>query len=43
VLISLLQADPTAYLNIEPDWQPTLPAAHDTFTMADLLRAADGA
>lgn len=40
VLLALIQADSTAYLNVEPDWRPTLPVAGDTFTIADLLRAA---
>ena len=40
VLIALLQADPTSYLNAEPDWQPSLPATDGNFTIADLLRAA---
>jgi len=41
VLIALLQADPTAYLNIRPDGQPTLPARNGAFTIADLLRTAE--
>jgi hypothetical protein len=41
VLIALLQADPTAYLNMQPDWRPTLPAENGAFTIADMLRAAD--
>ena len=41
VLIGLLEADPTAYLNVARDWQPTLPTKETgTFTMADLLRFA---
>ncbi len=40
VLLSLLLADPTAYLDSEPAWQPTLPAADGTFRLADLLTAA---
>ncbi|WP_255512071.1 hypothetical protein [Kribbella kalugense] len=37
VLIGLLRADPASYLSVEPDWQPTLPAAGDTFGLTDLL------
>jgi hypothetical protein len=40
VLIALLQADPTAYINAQPDWRPTLPMSNGTFSIADLLRAA---
>jgi hypothetical protein len=40
VLIALMQADPTAYLNAQPQWRPTLPAAGGSFTIADLFRAA---
>ncbi|MBC8161407.1 MAG: peroxidase [Roseiflexaceae bacterium] len=41
VLLGLMQADPTAYLNAQPDWQPSLPTIHGSFSIADLLRAAD--
>ncbi|MEV4262790.1 peroxidase family protein [Kribbella sp. NPDC049584] len=37
VLIGLLRADPASYLSLEPDWQPMLPAAGDTFGLTDLL------
>jgi hypothetical protein len=37
VLIGLLRADPTSYLSVAPDWQPTLPAAGPIFGLADLL------
>ena len=37
VLIGLLRADPASYLSLEPDWQPTLPAAGSGFGLADLL------
>jgi hypothetical protein len=37
VLIGLLRADPASYLSLEADWQPTLPAAGDTFGLTDLL------
>lgn len=41
VLIGLLRADPASYLSLEPDWQPTLPAASDPFGLTDLLIPAD--
>ena len=37
VLIGLLRADPTSYLSLEPDWQPTLPAAGPGYGLADLI------
>jgi hypothetical protein len=37
VLIGLLRADPTSYLSLEPDWQPTLPAAGSSYRLADLI------
>ena len=37
VLIGLLRADPASYLSLEPDWEPTLPAAGPGFSLADLL------
>jgi hypothetical protein len=37
VLIGLLRADPAAYLSLEPDWEPILPAAGPDFGLADLL------
>ena len=41
VLIGLLVADPTSYLNAQTEWLPTLPGATaGDFTMVDLLRFA---
>jgi len=37
VLIGLLRADPASYLSLEPDWQPSLPAAGSDFDLGDLL------
>ncbi|MEV0457784.1 peroxidase family protein [Catellatospora methionotrophica] len=37
VLIGLQRADAVSYLSLEPDWQPSLPAAGLGFGMADLL------
>ena len=37
VLIELLRADPASYLSLEPDWEPTLPAAGPGYTLADLI------
>lgn len=38
VLLGLLKGDPLSYINVEPNWAPTLPAAAaGTFTMADLV------
>jgi hypothetical protein len=37
VLIGLLRADQASYLNLEPDWEPILPAAGPGFGLADLL------
>jgi hypothetical protein len=37
VLIGLLRADPASYLSLEPDWEPTLPAAGSSFALADLI------
>jgi hypothetical protein len=41
VLIGLLAGDPLSWLNIEPDWQPTL-AQNGRFGMAELIRFALG-
>ncbi|EWM18079.1 peroxidase family protein [Kutzneria sp. 744] len=41
VLIGLLRADPTSYLSVEPNWQPSLPAAGPVFGLADLLALGD--
>jgi hypothetical protein len=44
VLLGLLDADPTSYRVLAPDWTPELPSAADgAFTMADLLRFAGAA
>ncbi|WP_179136716.1 peroxidase family protein [Candidatus Entotheonella palauensis] len=38
VFAGLIQGDPGSFLNIYPNWKPTLPSATpDDFTMADLL------
>ena len=42
VLLGLLEGDSTSYLNLKPDWRPTLPAAQEgEFSMADLLTFAE--
>ena len=39
VFVGLLQADKESFVNQQPAWKPTLPAAQPaTFTMPDLLR-----
>jgi hypothetical protein len=38
VFIGLLQSDPGSYLNVQPDWQPTLPKVGSSFQMTDFLR-----
>ncbi|MDP9315709.1 MAG: heme peroxidase family protein [Chloroflexota bacterium] len=41
VLLGLLKGDPLSFINVEPGWRPTLPAATpNEFTMPDLLRFA---
>jgi Animal haem peroxidase len=43
VFIGLLQTDPNAYLNAQPDWEPTLPtkaASPEGFRMVDFLTFA---
>ena len=41
VLIGLLAGDPLSYLNVNPAWKPTLPAANaGTFTLSDLVNIA---
>jgi hypothetical protein len=41
VFVGLLQADPNSFLNRNPRWRPTLPAAQPgTFRMIDLLTVA---
>jgi hypothetical protein len=39
VLVGLLQADPESFVSVDPAWRPTLPAAGETFALADLLAA----
>ncbi len=39
-IYSLLLADPDSYLNVAPDWQPTLRTEPGDFMMSDLLRFA---
>jgi hypothetical protein len=36
----LLTADPESFVSVDPSWRPTLPAAGETFALADLLTAA---
>lgn len=40
VIVAALQSDATSYLNVAPDWRPTLAgsAGKESFTMLDLLR-----
>ena len=39
VFVGLLQADPESFLNVEPNWKPTLPTASaGSFSMPDLFR-----
>jgi hypothetical protein len=41
VFVGILQETAGNYLHDQPNWQPTLPAAHaGTFTLADLLTFA---
>jgi hypothetical protein len=41
VLIGLLDGDPLSYLNVQPNWTPTLPSASaGTFTLSDLINIA---
>jgi hypothetical protein len=40
VLTGLLHADPDSYVNAQPDWRPTLPAAGEAFRMTDFLTFA---
>jgi len=37
VLYGVVAADPEAYLAVDPDWTPTLPARSDEFRLVDLL------
>src|SRR5437764_15152011 len=47
VLIGLLYGDPFSFLNVEPNWTPTLPrrdgSNHGPYTLADLVKFAIGA
>lgn len=39
VFVGILRGDSDSYLNVEPDWRPTLPAIEqNSFTLADLFR-----
>jgi hypothetical protein len=41
VLLGLLQLDPKAWVNVDPTWRPTIPAANPpTFTLSDLVKFA---
>ena len=41
VLLGLLEGDPRSWVNVEPNWTPTLPSATEgTFTLADLVAFA---
>jgi len=42
VVLGLMQLDPTSYLNVRPDWRPTLPslAGRSQFQVVDLLAFA---
>lgn len=37
VLLGLIDLDPESFRAVDPTWRPTLPAAGDAFTLADLL------
>jgi hypothetical protein len=37
VLTGLIDADPTSYRALDPDWSPTLPARGERFGLIDLL------
>jgi hypothetical protein len=41
VLLGLIDADPESYRALNPQWQPTLPAAGERFELLDLLLAGD--
>ena len=43
VLLGLLDADPESYRANDPEWQPTLPAEGERFTLLDLLLAGQAA
>jgi hypothetical protein len=42
VLTGLIDADPTSYRAVDPDWSPTLPAHGARFGLTDLLVPASG-
>jgi hypothetical protein len=43
VLLGLLRLDPKAWVNVDPTWRPTIPAANPrTFTLSDLVKFATG-
>jgi len=42
VLVGLLEGDPGSYLSLEPTWRPTELGSDGEFTMADLVRMAQG-
>jgi Animal haem peroxidase len=42
VLTGLIDADPTSYRAVDPDWSPTLPARGARFGLTDLLIPATG-
>jgi hypothetical protein len=42
VLAGLLEGDPSSYLNSDPPWQPRELGTDGNFTMADLVRVAQG-
>jgi hypothetical protein len=37
VLVGVLLADPEAFTNVDPAWQPSLPAESNTYAISDLL------
>jgi hypothetical protein len=41
VIVGLLRADPSCYLNAAPGWKPTLGSTPGTFTITDLLDYAE--
>ena len=42
VLIGIIDADPTSYRSLEPDWTPPLPARGERFQLSDMLVPAFG-
>ena len=43
VLLGLIKGDPFSFVNVEPNWQPTLGASPGVFTMKDLVDFVGGA